>query len=344
MKHLTLWLWLVAILVLGASCRKEICYDHEEHAPRVRLDVQAEWETVWERDYGCSWSDSWNSEWKWAYTDFIPQPATGIRSLIYKQDGTVHDERNLPADGGRLYLKEESYSLLFYNNDTEYIVYSGLGEKANATATTRTITRNTFTALHGGERTINPPDMLYGHYVEHFEGELSTEAMKMPITLKPLAYTYLIRYEFSAGLEYVGLARGALAGMAESVYLHDGHTGDESATLLYDCTIEPYGAEARIMSFGVPNHPGDHYSRDAADEEPHYAMNLEVRMTNGLFKTFEFDITEQMKTQPRGGVIVVSGLEITDEEGKEPDPDSGGGGFDIGVEGWGDAIDVPLPL
>ena len=39
-------------------------------------------------------------------------------------------------------------------------------------------------------------------------------------------------------------------------------------------------------------------------------------------------------------IIVSDGLVITDEEGAAG-PDSG---FDIDVEGWGDYIDIPLPL
>lgn len=330
------------IMLLTTACRKELCYEHEEHAMRVRLDIKADWETIWERDYGCNWSSCWNSDWGCNYDDLCPVPATGIRSLVYNSDGSVYDERNFLANGGRLYLAEDTYSFLFYNNDTEYIVYDGLGKIATAVATTRSLTRNTFTALHQSERTVSPPDMLYGHFVEQFEGQLSDKAHEYSIVMKPLVYTYLIRYEFNAGLQYVGLARGALAGMAKSVYLHDGHTGSEPATLLYDCTIEEYGAEARVMTFGIPNHPDEFYNRGEEQKKQHYTLNLEVRLTNGDFKNFYFDVTDQIVTQPRGGVIVVSGLEVTDDEGKQPE--SEGGGFDIGLEGWGDAIDVPLPL
>ena len=38
------------------------------------------------------------------------------------------------------------------------------------------------------------------------------------------------------------------------------------------------------------------------------------------------DITEQVKAQPRGGVIVITGLEVSDEDGE-----SGGSGFDVEV-------------
>ena len=40
-----------------------------------------------------------------------------------------------------------------------------------------------------------------------------------------------------------------------------------------------------------------------------------------------------------GGVIVVKDIEISDEEGTE-----GSGSFDVTVDGWGDYIDVELPL
>ena len=45
-----------------------------------------------------------------------------------------------------------------------------------------------------------------------------------------------------------------------------------------------------------------------------------------------------MEKQPHGGVIVVSGIEIDENTTTE------GGGFNIGVDGWGDAVDVPLPI
>lgn len=62
-------------------------------------------------------------------------------------------------------------------------------------------------------------------------------------------------------------------------------------------------------------------------------------MLNGKFKTFEFDVTDQVTGQPRGGVIVVKDIEISDEEGTE-----GSGSFDVTVDGWGEYIDVELPL
>ena len=139
----------------------------------------------------------------------------------------------------------------------------------------------------------------------------------------------------------IAFLAGALAGMVESVYLNDGHTGPEAATVMFDCTLRDYGPEATVKSFGIPDYPGDHYGDGTRTTERSYHLNLEVRLHNGAMKTFEFDVTDQVKAQPRGGVIIVSdGLVITDEEGAA----GSDSGFDIDVEGWGDYIDIPLPL
>lgn len=321
-----------------AACRKDLCYEHETHSLSVKVDALVSYEQEWEREYGHDWKEEWRDDWSCSYDELRPGIRTGIRVIDYPAAGGF-SENNISAHGGRIPLKEGRSSVLFYNNDTEYIVFSRLPDVASATATTRTVVRGNFKALHSGERTMNQPDMLYGHFEENYEARKTVAPMELPVSMSPLVYTYMIRYEFSAGLKYVALARGALAGMAESVYLSDGHTGDQAATIMYeDCEIKPFGVEARVKSFGVPNYPGDHYSR--ADGTPQkYSLNLEVRMKNGRYKTFEFDVTDQIREQPRGGVIVVGGIEISDEEGEE-----GSGGFDSDVDGWGDFIDIPLPI
>ena len=220
-------------------------------------------------------------------------------------------------------------------------VFNDIAALASASATTHSLTRGAFEALHAGERTVNQPDMLYGAYIGSYEALPTQETVGLPVRLQPLTYTYLVRYEFQQGFQYVALARGALAGMAESVYLNDGHTGPEAATVMFDCTLRDYGPEATVKSFGIPDYPGDHYGDGTRTTERSYHLNLEVRLHNGAMKTFEFDVTDQVKAQPRGGVIIVSdGLVITDEEGAA----GSDSGFDIDVEGWGDYIDIPLPL
>ena len=331
-----LWLMVIWGLML-TGCRKELCYDHFDHTPGVYLDVKAEWEQVWERDYGCDWKNHWLSEWGYTYQEFSPQKSDGIGVVVYDNKG-IYLEDHLPQDGGRFSLfAEGKYDMLFYNDDTEYIVYDNIHSFQDATATTRTAIRGGFSALHAEERTMNQPDMLYGCYLNEYQAERTTEYASLPLKMTPLVYTYYIRYEFAYGLQYVALARGAIAGMAEKVYLYDGHTGSDVATILFDCELKEYGVEAQVKSFGLPNYPGSYYSR-IDDGDLRFALNLEVRLTNGEYKNFEFDITDQLKKQPRGGVIVLDRLVVTDEEGEAKN------GIVIEVEGWGESIDITLPL
>lgn len=328
----------VATALAVMSCEhKDLCFDHDTHSPSVKVSVLPQWEQEWERAYDYDWKTNWNSAWGYGYDELRPGISSGIRATVYRE-GENPSENNLPAEGGMLPLREGEAAVLFYNNDTEYIVFSDLGTVASAKATTRTLSRGGFKEMHAGERTVDQPDQLYGHYIKSYTAMRGHEVVTLPVTMRPLTYTYLIRYEFSHGQKYMALARGAIAGMAESVYLTDGHTGDDAVTVMYDCTLKPFGAEAVVKSFGVPSYPGDHYARATA-ETGKFMINLQVRLTNGEYKNFEFDVTNQVEGQPRGGVITVSGIEITDEEGM-----SGSGAFNPDVEGWGEWEDIQLPL
>ena len=245
MRRTILWhavtgLVLSGLVTLSSGCRKELCYNHDEHAYSVKVDVTATWEREWERDHGRGWKNTWEGRgWNsWmTYDDLRPEVPGGIRAVVYDPDGNRHDERNLAAEGGRLAMTEGRHSILFYNNNTEYIVFNDLTSSATATATTRTRTRAGFSELHKDERTVGQPDMLYGSYLGEYEAKPGYEAVSLPVELRPLVYTYVVRCEFSHGAQYVALARGALAGMAESVYLQDGHTGSGAATVFFDATV-----------------------------------------------------------------------------------------------------------
>lgn len=334
----------ISLLPLLSSCRKDLCYDHDMHSIGYRTNVNATWEQEWERPYGHQWQETWNDDtYGVTYDALRPDAAKGIAALVYETTETkVEDvqEFHLPATGGLLYTTVNTHSILFYNDDTEYIVFNNISSSTTANATTRTRTRAgaSFAEPHTDERTVNMPDMLYGSFVPDFEPIAVEGGQKLPVVMRPLVFTYLVRYQIEKGAQYVALARGAMAGMAESVYLKEGRTAEEAATLLFDCNLTDYGAEARVTSFGVPGFPDSYYSR-GLEYERHHALNLELMLKNGKKLNFEFDITEQMKNQPRGGVITVGGIQISDKDGTE-----GGSGFDASVDGWGEYEDIELNL
>ncbi len=332
------------ILVLFSSCEhKDLCFNHDAHAPKSNVRIEAQYEKEWQYTYegGTDWESypTWAESFGMEYDALRPGTPDGLRVQVYNADGS--DEIiNIAPEGDVVYMRPGEHSLLFYNNDTEYIVFDEMQTFASAKATTRTRTRSSYIGNSymeiASENTVNQPDMLYGSYMESYMAERSTVTDMLPVTMHPLVFTYLVRYEFSHGLEYVSLARGALAGMAQAVWLNNGRTSEEAATILYDCTVQDFGAQALVRSFGVPDFPNRHYGTRTGNR---YALNLEVRLKNGKIKSFDFDVTDQVAVQPQGGVIVVRDINIPDDEGMEGDS-----GFDVNVEDWGEYEDIELPL
>lgn len=334
---------MAALLVLASCDHKELCYNHPEHALRSQTRIVASYNRMWESgDDGVpSWSNDWPASYVIEYESLIPGMPTGLCLNAYVANGS-NVVSHMAATGGTATITAGENSLLMYNDDTEYIIFDNLNASVSAKATTRARSRasysgNPFYTPENGddERTVTPPDALFGHYIPYYEQQRLPESAVLDVTLQPLVFTYLVRYEFEEGIEYVGVARGALAGMAESVYLHDGHTGPDRATILYDCTVEPWGVQAVVNTFGVPDYPSSIYNRGGQS----YALNLEVRLRNGKTLNFNFDISEQLATQPHGGVIVVDGIKIDKSDG-----DESGSGFDVSIDGWGEYNDVIIDL
>lgn len=319
---------------------KDLCYHHDEHSLGYDVMVKAQYEQEWEYPFqnGTDWSMMWPAEFGHSYDSFRPGIPSGLRAIVYFKDG--HSKiTNLPAEGGKLHLAQGPHDIIFHNNDTEYIVFDEMGAYASARATTRTKTRGSYAGSPyldtKSETTVGPPDMLYGHYFSQFEMEKSMDPIPFPVLMKPLVFTYYLRVKVIHGLDYVALARGALAGMAADVFLNSGRTSSDLATLLFDCDKTDFGAEASVRSFGVPNFPNPDYTKAGAN----YGLNLEFRLRNGKMISFDRDVTAQVKAQPHGGVILIDDIEIPDELGKE---DSSG--FLVSVDDWGEYNDIYLPL
>lgn len=326
----------VAVMSM-TSCRKELCYNHFRTAA-----ISLYWEQEWERDYGMSHSTSWDASLHgFEYHTLRPALPEWVMLLKYLENGKTREEY-LNVDGGEISMDETgTQSFLLYNGDTEYIILSDMASHATARASTTTRTRSSISYImqkFPAARSTNPPDMLYAAYVEDLPYVDLHEVKDMPVRMQPLVYTYVIRYEFEHGLDKVALARGALGGMAESVYLRSGATSNDPSIILYECDIKDYGCEARVNSFGIPGFPDEYYGRsgDDTDTRP-YTLNLEVRLKNGEILEFDYDIADQLEKQPRGGVIRVSGIRIEDNEGLV---DSG---FDVSVDDWGEHEDVVMP-
>ena len=333
----------LAVVTCATSCvHKDLCVDHREHAHRYHIEIIADYRYDWEEhiyEEATDWEYRWPDEFMLTYDELRPTKPTGLRVVNYNEDGTNSNLHNIKPDGGVVTLYEGLNDMLFYNNDTEYIIFSRTGNGVTTRATTRTRTRATYLGseyANEGEPTMSAPDMLYANFFENYLAEKVIEPADIEVTLQPLVFTYKVRYEFKSGLKYVAMARGALSGMAKEVLLNTGETSEEPATILYDCDVTDYGVRALVNSFGAPAFPHPNYPTRTENK---HALNLEVVLRNGKMVTFDFDVTDQVKSQPHGGVIVVRDIEIDEEVAVE-----GSGAFDVEVDDWGPYEDVELPL
>ena len=341
----------LAVMTCATSCvHKDLCEDHRAHAHRYHIQIIADYRYDWEEhiyEEATDWEYRWPDEFTLTYDELRPTKPSGLRVVNYNEAGTSNNLHNIKPDGGVITLYEGLNDMLFYNNDTEYIIFSRSGTDATTRATTRTLTRTEYKASEfavEGERTVSPPDMLFANYVEDYLPEKVVEPTPFEITLQPLVYTYKIRFEFVDGIEYASSAVASLSGMAESVELNTGETSEESATILFDDLKIVYTNEAKdegyiravVKSFGTPAFPHPNYPTRT---DVTHGLKLEVRLRNNTIWPADVDVTEQVQLQPHGGVIIVKDLEI-----KKEDAMQGSGGFEPTVDEWGPTEDIPLPL
>lgn len=330
-------IYLLVFTVFG-GCRKELVYDHSKEVDlHLKLTYSFDWHLPWDEN----WNDNWPANWIVDWDKMLPKVPGGVRLHVFDSDaGTPLSNHNLNQDGGKVAINGGQYDMLLYNNDTEGIVFENMHAVHEAVATTRATTRSaSYSKKYPDEITATPPDILFAAYLPETElkkpkdGE--TVYKEISVKLVPRTWTYLIRYEFTSGKEYVSEARGYLSGMAGSVSLKDGYSeADKIITLLLDCHTSDYGMESIGRSFGLPG--SDLQTTDPGVNK----LVLEMKLLSGKIKMAEFDVTEQVRRQPRGGVIVVKGIVVTPEEGQKP----GGSGFDGDVNDWEENEDVEVPI
>lgn len=345
MKRYSSLLILAIVVALSSCTHKELCEDHREHAHRYHINIIADYRYDWEE---CCGGTDWEYRWPdnyMPYDELRPAKPGGLRVVNYNNDGD-YNRHNISADGGVVTLYEGENDLLFYNNDTEYIIFSRTGTDATTRATTRTRTRAAYEPskfANEGESTVSPPDMLFANYIENYVPEKVVDPVDIEVELQPLVFTYKCRFEFGdantpdGNLKYVALAKADLSGMAASVLLNTGETSEEAVTILSeDAEITEWGVRSCIRSFGIPAFPHPNYPTRG---DAKHALVLNLRLKNGKYVKFEFDVTDQVQKQPHGGVITVSGIVIDEDV-----VTSGSGAFDVEVDDWGPYEDIDLIL
>ncbi len=167
-----------------------------------------------------------------------------------------------------------------------------------------------------------------------YDSERNVYTKKLNMKLVPITYIYLtqiiLRHNYGRVESIDGNAN--LSGMARSTNVNTGRAGSDAITVYYNVRMKkdqpliPYKNRktsavkasnratpenvdiigGRLLSFGMCHNASNLISRASEVDDPyrHY-MDVTMQFNNGMDSTFVFDVTNQVRSHYKGGVITV---------------------------------------
>ena len=333
------------------------------------------WGEHWEKELQYPWKEEEHGV--LGYTE-----PWGIRSIVYLLDEekrrNEYLSRNMSKEGGRVNIvTKEYYDMLFYNNDTEYIILT-TDKSTYYEATTRSNTKASYTRSYDGH---NQPDQLFGtllsdvyisddpedYVMEYAEDGSMLQVYRIDATLSPYTLIYLyqiiiLNNNDAEGARVTGAEGITANGLASSVDLFTRAT-DTTVISLTQNDVKPIVANqwlhlpdghdtigdifaARIQTWGLPGITPIQEVTRGAGVEPADSTFVGVGLTlrSGYTYVMQKNVTEQMKERPGGGVITLvidAAKEIPDTLINRPAPDDG---FGASVSAWDNSIEADFTI
>ena len=333
------------------------------------------------------WGVDWKTEWQYMWDESLHGPLgysepSGVRanvfSLTESNERFKYTTRNLPKSGGRVNLTtRQSYDMVFFNNDTEYILFYSDDANDYLYATTRSNSKTAYTRAYAH---YNQPDQLFGTFLHdlyvtddpdaytiHYDANgypyylYNITASLTPYTFIYLCQVMLLNNNDEEGKRIIGCNGISADGLAGGVDLFTRVTDSLNLVAITQEDVKPIQANrplrlpdgtqtegdifaARIMTWGIPGIDPLEKIMARTEVQPQDSIELGIGLTlrNGNVYSIQRNITELIKRKPAGGVItiVIDTAEIPDSIiGEKPKP---GGGFDASVDNWENEIEADI--
>ena len=337
MKSFRIFPLAVIALTLFASCDENKDNDLEV-VDSVRLSVSFK-----NPDLDLLWGENWKTEWQYDWDSSDTTYGTLGYSTPEIIKGTIY---NLDANTGKRYnsffklfgLKDNSatlpaggkYDMLLYNTDTENIIFQASDDFEKYTAST-TITPFGFDSMGVAYKHLDEPDDLLGALVTGVDlSKPSTDSMEIDVELNPYSIIYLIQVvilnnDDDQEMQAIGASGITITGLSQGVDLFTRKTFDKTILIttedikplqnhanvrLEDGTVVENAdiLAARMLTWGLPGiNPMEptKYGSKAAVVNQNF-IGIEVTLRNGRPYTVSYEITEQLRNKPAGGVLTVS--------------------------------------
>ena len=333
------------------------------------------------------WGVDWKTEWQYMWDESLHGPLgysepSGVRANVFSLNESNerfnYTTRNLPKSGGRVNLTtRQSYDMVFFNNDTEYILFYSDDANDYLYATTRSNAKTAYTRAYAH---YNQPDQLFGTYLHnlyvtddpdaytiHYDANgypyylYNITASLTPYTFIYLCQVMLLNNNDEEGKRIIGCNGISADGLAGGVDLFSRVTDSLNLVAITQEDVKPIQANrplrlpdgtqtegdifaARIMTWGIPGIDPLEKVMARTEVQPQDSIEVGIGLTlrNGNVHSIQRNITELIKRKPAGGIItiVIDAAEIPDSIiGEKPKP---GGGFDASVDNWENEIEADI--
>ncbi|MBO5871379.1 MAG: DUF5119 domain-containing protein [Bacteroidaceae bacterium] len=333
------------------------------------------------------WGVDWKTEWQYMWDESLHGPLgysepSGVRANVFSlnesNERLNYTTRNLPKSGGRVNLTtRQSYDMVFFNNDTEYILFYSDDANDYLYATTRSNAKTAYTRAYAH---YNQPDQLFGTYLHdlyvtddpdaytiHYDANgypyylYNITASLTPYTFIYLCQVMLLNNNDEEGNRIIGCNGISADGLAGGVDLFTRVTDSLNLVAITQEDVKPIQANrplrlpdgtqtegdifaARIMTWGIPGIDPLEKIMARTEVQPQDSIEVGIGLTlrNGNVHSIQRNITELIKRKPAGGIItiVIDAAEIPDSIiGEKPKP---GGGFDASVDNWENEIEADI--
>lgn len=345
------------LVIAGASCTRgpELHLyraSQIETTPIIDIDLDLYWD--YQLEMGMDLEYDWKAEWFYGWDEsdmalFGPVGYTMPESFNIRRYHT-----NAPNDRHAAVYKEDGWSgkyyraayefgfwdILVWNENTAPVQGLIIDEDSNPDAVVGyTNPVGYAAATRSVESTVYQPEALFSGYISDIEINSSYDGFeerfiegeknkvwyrKTDISLKPCTYIYLTQLILKNNNGKIAAVDGSarLSGMARSVCLNTGVSGNDPVSVDYDvrlkknCNMNGENVDivgGRLLCFGMCNLNPNGISTKSLqassivksyDMSRHY-IDLQMQFNNGIDSTFVFDVTDQVQNRFKGGVLTL---------------------------------------
>ncbi|MGL5786819.1 MAG: DUF5119 domain-containing protein [Bacteroidales bacterium] len=298
MKTIGKLMFILSFILYTGCTNKELCPDCE---PQEGVEIKFDWK----------------------YADAIP---SGMTVLFYSMDDQlIYTFNNVPPKGEMIAIKAGKYKVACYNNDTEYVQWSGEDNLDSLHVSSRTTEISGIPGVNdSGESLVAVPDLLYGDVLSQTEILPFRPGIQIVLlTPEPIPDYYTYQVSSIVNSKYVTKVQATLSGLSNSYY--------------------PANPDYQIVSAVIPFKDNEmNIAQEMATGEMINLGNFKARAVKNILTLYlwtpagnfraVYDVTDQVVNAPdphHVHIIIKTSIII-------PPPIEGGEGLDPSVDEWKD--------